>query len=335
MYHLTTRFILLLTATIALTSISIRAHELGIFHAELELIQPDSIVFSVRAGSAGPLAFNLPEVEPECPGTIIVRNSHHRGWIRFVVTGCDLYRIRSLILYWPAQGLMLRVRSPYSPEYTFFQPSKGGLIEIELTGLMREVPLTRGQSGRFLSLGIGHILLGYDHLLFVFSLLLLVQAPWMLVKTITAFTIAHSLTLALASLGLLSVSNELVDVLVALSIVFAAAEAVPGRGRSSALALRRPWLLAFVFGLLHGLGFANALSGLGLPREEIPLALLTFNAGVEIGQLAFVAAFLTVLWSARVLDIRSPSWSRPVPAYLTGTMASVWFVQRLISLFDY
>ena len=332
MHHVTTRFVLLLTATIALTSISVRAHELGIFHAELQLIEPDTIVLSVRTGSA---VFNLPEVEPECPGAIIARASHHRGWIRFVITGCDLNRIRSLILYWPSQGLMLRVLSPYSREYIYFQPSKGGLIEIELTGLMREVPLSRSQSGRFLRLGIGHILLGYDHLLFVFSLLLLVKAPWMLVKTITAFTIAHSLTLALASLGLLSVSNELVDVLVALSIVFAAAEAVPGRGRSPGLALRRPWLLAFVFGLLHGLGFANALSVLGLPREEIPLALLTFNAGVEIGQLAFVAAFLAVLWSARVLDIRSPSWSRPVPAYLTGTMASVWFVQRLISLFDY
>lgn len=331
MYHVTIRFLLLLKATIALTSISARAHELGIFHAELQLIEPDSIVLSVRTGSA---ALSLPEVEPECPEAINIRTTHHRGWIRFVVTGCDLNRIRSLILYWPVQGLMLRVLSPYSRGYTFFQPAKSGLIEIELTTLMREVPSSRGQSSRFLRLGIGHILLGYDHLLFVFSLLLLVQAPWMLVKTITAFTIAHSLTLALASLGLFSVSNELVDVLVALSIVFAAAEAVPGRGRASGLALRRPWLLAFVFGLLHGLGFANALSVLGLPGEEIPLALLTFNAGVEIGQLAFVAALLTVGWSARVLDIRSPSWSRPLPAYLTGTMASVWFMQRLIALFD-
>ncbi len=144
-------------------------------------------------------------------------------------------------------------------------------------------------------LGIGHILLGFDHLLFVLALLLIVDGTRRLIVTITAFTIAHSITLALASLGVLHVPGPPVEALIALSIVFVAAEIVHGRQGRPGLTQRYPWIVSFTFGLLHGLGFASALAEVGLPQNSIPLALLFFNVGVEIGQLIFIAAVLVLI----------------------------------------
>ena len=141
-------------------------------------------------------------------------------------------------------------------------------------------------------LGIEHILSGVDHLLFVLALVMLVRGTRRLVATITAFTLAHSLTLAAASLGFVSVPGPPVEATIALSIMFVAAEIVRARQGRPGLTQRYPWLVAFSFGLLHGLGFAGALAEVGLPPLSIPLALLFFNVGVEIGQLLFVAAVL-------------------------------------------
>lgn len=178
-------------------------------------------------------------------------------------------------------------------------------------------------------LGVEHILFGFDHLLFVLGLILLVRDVRPLVRTITAFTLAHSITLGLATLGVVRVPPAPVEAVIALSIVFLAAELVrQGRGERG-LAAERPWVVAFAFGLLHGLGFAGALSDIGLPPGDVPAALLLFNVGVEIGQLAFVVAALAFIRAARSLP--ASAWRRieVIPPYAIGSIAAFWVLQRI------
>ncbi len=180
------------------------------------------------------------------------------------------------------------------------------------------------------ALGVEHILTGVDHLLFVFGLLLLVgRRTAALVKTITAFTVGHSVTLSLAALGWLRVPQAPVELLIAFSIFWLAVElARPERGPAA----RRPWAMAGLFGLLHGLGFAGALAAVGLPQADIPVALFAFNVGIELGQLAFVAVIVAarrVL--ARPLE-RLPRWSEAIPVYTLGTLAAYWCFERAAAL---
>ncbi len=190
-------------------------------------------------------------------------------------------------------------------------------------------------AGTYLRLGIEHILGGIDHLLFVVALLLLVRGWRRVVATITAFTVAHSLTLAAATLGFVQVPQKPVEATIALSIVFVASEIVHGRQGKPGLTARRPWVIAFAFGLLHGFGFASALNELGLPQNAIPVALLFFNLGVEVGQLLVIAAVLAVVGLARrALDIRHSTldnrfpWASYVPPYAIGSFAAFWLIQR-------
>lgn len=179
------------------------------------------------------------------------------------------------------------------------------------------------------ALGVEHILLGIDHLLFVLALLILVNGTSRLFWAITAFTAAHSLTLAAATLGWVHVPPPPVEASIALSIVFLAGEIMHARAGRPGLTYRQPWIVAFVFGLLHGLGFAGALSEVGLPPNAIPLALLFFNLGVEIGQLLFIAAVLTVLAGARRVRWTRSDWSWKLPVYGIGTVASYWTIERV------
>ena len=178
-------------------------------------------------------------------------------------------------------------------------------------------------------LGIEHILIGIDHLLFVLALLLLVPDWRRLVWTITAFTLAHSVTLGAATLGVVSVSGAAVEATIALSILFLATELARNSGKG--LTLRYPWVVAFAFGLLHGFGFAGALAEIGLPQQAIPLALLFFNVGVELGQLIFIAAVLALLWLLARLRKEWPVWSRGVAAYAIGSLAALWLFERTLS----
>lgn len=184
-------------------------------------------------------------------------------------------------------------------------------------------------------LGIEHILLGVDHLLFVAALVMLVRSKHQLLLTITAFTIAHSITLALATLGVLNVPGPPVEAIIALSIMFVAVEIVRRQQGHPSLASEKPWLVAFSFGLLHGLGFAGALAEVGLPQNSIPLALLFFNVGVEIGQLLFVGALLAAAAAFGRLHARyarhpiDPRWTVILPAYLIGGVASFWVIERI------
>jgi len=173
------------------------------------------------------------------------------------------------------------------------------------------VPAAPGRldtAATYLRLGVEHILLGFDHLLFVLGLLLLSRSLGALVRTVTAFTAAHSVTLALAALGVLHVAQAPAEAVIALSIVFVAREIAVGDGRFPTLAARRPWVVAALFGLIHGLGFAGALAAIGLPAGEVPLALAAFNAGVELGQLAFVVAVLVA--ASALLAAAAAPWRR-------------------------
>lgn len=196
--------------------------------------------------------------------------------------------------------------------------------------VVEESPSALEVATTYLTIGVEHILLGIDHLLFVLALLLVVQGWRRLVATITAFTVAHSVTLAAATLGLVSVPQQPVEAVIALSIVFVAGEIVHiSQGRAS-MTRRRPWIVAFVFGLLHGLGFAGALSEVGLPDQSIPLALLLFNLGVELGQLLFIAAVAVVARLLLVVDAKWPLWTKALPAYGIGSIAVFWVIERTV-----
>ena len=194
--------------------------------------------------------------------------------------------------------------------------------------------LARAAAGQvaatYFALGVEHILTGYDHLLFVLSMVLLLGGGWTIARTVTAFTVAHSLTLAGAALGVFGVRQQPVEICIALSIVFLAVEVVKRDGTKPRLAERIPWLVAFVFGLLHGFGFAGALAALGLPEGEVPMALLTFNVGVETGQLAIVVTAITGLsLLGRVSGLGRARFER-LAAYAIGTTASFWFIARAV-----
>ncbi|WP_310474679.1 HupE/UreJ family protein [Sandarakinorhabdus sp.] len=181
----------------------------------------------------------------------------------------------------------------------------------------------------YFTIGVEHIIGGFDHLLFVVALVLLLQRGWPVVAAATAFTIAHSLTLAGTTLGLFGLPQAPVEAVIALSIIFLAVEIVKAKAGQPRLSERLPWLVAFLFGLLHGFGFAGALREIGLPQTDVPVALLAFNLGVEAGQLAIIAVAAAVIALLRRL---SPAALRPAiaaSAYAIGSIASFWFIERV------
>ena len=206
--------------------------------------------------------------------------------------------------------------------------------------IVTAAPTALEVSRTYFVLGIEHILLGIDHLLFVLGLLFLVGNWKQLVGTVTAFTVAHSITLAGATLGWLYAPQAPIEATIALSVMFVAAEILRrARGRGG-LAARAPWLVAFVFGLLHGFGFSGALREVGLPEQDIPVALLFFNVGVEVGQLVFIAVVVLVLSGVTRL-LRRPEHAERGPwqseamirvpvAYAIGSVAGFWTVQRVV-----
>jgi hypothetical protein len=182
----------------------------------------------------------------------------------------------------------------------------------------------------YVNYGIDHILLGADHLLFVLGLIWIVGGGWRLVKTITAFTIGHSVSLAATAFGLIGIPERPLNACIALSIVFVGVEIVKQQRGETGLTARYPWAVAFTFGLVHGIGFASALAGLGLERRLLPGALLFFNVGVEIGQLLFVLLVLALMWAHRRLDAGLPRWGEALPAYAIGSISMFWFFGRLV-----
>ncbi len=224
--------------------------------------------------------------------------------------------------------VLLRIQ--FAGGHTFTALLKPGKPWIDIEG-----PRTIWQAGwDYLRLGVDHILSGIDHLLFVLGLLLIVSSRTMLLKTITAFTVAHSITLAIATLGYASTPAPPLTAVIALSILFLGPEIVRvWRGQSS-LTIRHPWVVAFVFGLLHGFGFASGLNTMGLPSQEIVVSLLFFNLGVEVGQLCFVLLALALARTLRTLEFRWPRWVDLLPGYAVGSLGAFWTIQRVVMMFE-
>ncbi len=234
------------------------------------------------------------------------------GW-EVTVHGLQATMVDVLVRVALADGRVVsRVLRPDAPSFVFEKNTAG--------------PAAAG----YCRLGLAHILFGIDHLLFVLALVLIVRGVGALVKTITAFTMAHSITLGLATLGYVHVPAAPVEATVALSIVFVASEILRSRRGQPGLTERAPWLVAGMFGLLHGFGFAGALSQVGLPAHDIPLALLFFNIGVEVGQLAFVVVALGAIGALR--SVRLPQWAPVLPPYAIGSFAMFWVIERTIAI---
>lgn len=260
-------------------------------------------------------------------------------------------------VYWPShcredyprldcgdQGLVGLVSMPqigeqYSAAVVKVRPLEGRMRTYTMTGANRSLLLTadgtlpwKSIAASYIPLGVEHIMLGVDHLLFVLGLIVLVSGTAMLVKTITAFTVAHSLTLAAATLGWVGVPEAPVNAAIALSIVVLAVEVLRHRRGQHSLSAHWPWLIAFGFGLLHGFGFAGAMTEVGLDAENLPLALLFFNVGVEIGQLMFVFLVLGLYQAHRTLEAMPAAWTTTAIIYAVGGIASYWFIGRALAL---
>ena len=278
--------------------------------AEVPLVL--DVVLPAHCGTVGePLNWNdggvaVSKWQSHCPGGVTGLEVHIAG-LRSTVTDV-------LARYERANGTTQLVRmTPTSPAFT-----------ITASETWTQVAIT------YFSLGVEHILLGIDHLLFVFALLLIVADWRKLVATITCFTLAHSVTLAAAALGLVNVPQAPVEATIALSIVFVCVEIMHWRDGKPGITRRWPWIVAFIFGLLHGFGFAGALSQIGLPEHAIPAALLFFNLGVEAGQLLFIAAALFV-WAA-LRRVTWPDWAWRIPVYGIGSFATFWTFERIVAL---
>jgi len=286
----------------------------GEYRLSLYVRMPENCTGAPSHGSFVGAAF-IERWQARCPGGLVGRTVS--------IDGLSATRTDVLVRLERLDGTTQATR--LSPEKTSFEVTAApGALEVAKT---------------YLVLGVEHILLGIDHLLFVLGLLFLVSDWRRLVATVTAFTVAHSITLAAATLGLVHVAQAPVEATIALSVMFVAAEVIHAAKGRVGLAARAPWIVAFVFGLLHGFGFAGALKEVGLPEKDIPLALLFFNVGVEVGQLLFIAAVVVVLsLVARLLGggrtgERGP-WQterliRTPVAYVIGSVAALWFIQRV------
>ena len=306
------------------------AHETRPAYLEIKETSPGQFLVLWRtplmAGMRLPVVLKLPDNvrdlrEPSVQE--LVDSLVERRWVDAGRDGLAGERIEFSGLQMTITDVLVRVeRLDGSTQITRVTSSSPSFI-VEATPRPFEVVRT------YLVLGIEHILTGVDHLLFVSGLLLLVDGTRRLLLTVSAFTLSHTVTLTLATLGFVHVSPAPVEAVIALSILFVAWEILRKHSNPSGLAQRKPWLVAFSFGLLHGLGFAGGLSAAGLPAAHIPLALGFFSAGVEVGHFSFVGLALVIIALLRSRMSRLPSWSWRVAPYAIGGCASFWLVERI------
>ena len=280
----------------------------------------------VLAGMRLPLALKMPDgvrnvkepVTQELADSLL-----ERRWIDAGPNGLAGKRVEIKGLQFTITDALVRVELLDGRTFqTIARPSRPW-VEVAATQAWWEV------MSAYATEGIRHIMFAPDHLLFVLGLLLIVANRWMLLKTVTAFTIAHSITLAIATLGYATVPSPPLEAAIALSILFLGPEIVRVWRGETSFTIRHPWVVAFAFGLLHGFGFASVMTSAGLPPKDLPLALLSFNIGVELGQLGFIALVLLTERSFRALNVRWPRWVVAAPGYLVGTLGAFWTIQRV------
>jgi hypothetical protein len=315
-------------ALLALFGASAVAHEVRPGFLELRETSPGEFATTWKVPALGAMRLAIePDYPSFCraigePVTSFVDDAFvQRGRLRCdePLAGAKL-AIRGLVA--TQTDVLVRIETADGESFTGrILPSSPSLVVPVRPGLL-------ALAATYVDLGIEHILLGVDHLLFVLGLILLVDGTRRLIWTITAFTVGHSISLAAATFGWVGVPEGPLNAVIALSIVFVAVEVVHRYRGEVGLTARFPWVFAFAFGLLHGLGFATALTSLGIPQSMLPLALLFFNIGVEIGQLAFVLLIVLLRWANRTEEVSLPRWTRPIPAYAIGGVAMFWFIGR-------
>lgn len=310
------------------------AHEVRPAYLELQETAPGqfSVLFRtpVLAGMRLPVVLKLPDGVQNLKEPIIQELTDslvERRWIDAGPRGLAGRRIEFPGLQLTLTDVLAHVRLLDGRDYTQLVRPPQPWVEVAAR------PSRATIAGGYLVHGIQHILFGVDHLLFVLGLLLIVKGRWMLLKTITAFTIAHSITLAIATLGYAQAPVPPLNAAIALSILFLGPEIVRAWRGETSFTIRHPWVVAFAFGLIHGFGFAGALTGAGLPRKDLPLALLSFNVGVEIGQVTFVVLILLLERSFQQLQIRWPRWAEAMPGYTVGSLGAFWTIERTAILF--
>ncbi len=323
------RFLASLLAIFILAGVTVvKAHELRPGYLEITEISTASytVVWKAPIRLGRPLA-----VEPRFPDTCNTSDrsaisSEGGALISRSTLHCEAtlpgQRIQLVGLDATLTDVLVRVQSADGSLQTARATPDAPMIELAEAA-------TRGNVARtYFLLGVEHILGGIDHLLFVLALVLLITSVRRLIETITAFTLAHSVTLIGASLGWFRLPASPVEAVIALSIVFLANEVACKQKGTTRLSQRRPWIVAFAFGLLHGFGFAGALAEIGLPQGEVPMALFTFNLGVEAGQLIFLAGVLVLLAGIARLRLRDPIDA--LASYAIGITASYWLLDRII-----
>jgi hydrogenase/urease accessory protein HupE len=318
-----------LAAALALAPAAGRAHELRPALLAIDEVAPDEYRVEVRRALEAGFQETITPVLP--PGAERLGEPEH---VRALGQSIDRLRVR-VAGGWEGKPVSVRSAGVTTGEVLVRVETRDGRVTTgRLTPgggdwVMPRAPGPLAVAGTYLRLGVEHILTGLDHLAFVLGLFLLTPLWRQLWKSVTAFTVAHSLTLVLATLGLVHVPQPPVEAIIALSILFVAREAALAADGQPRAAARRPWPAAFAFGLLHGLGFAGALAEVGLPARDLPLALFTFNVGVELGQLAFIAALLLLRAPLARLAARLSPRARLAPAYAIGAMAFFWCVERI------
>jgi len=311
---------------------SCRAHETRPAYLEIKESSPNlyDVVWRapVNAGMRLPIVLQLPADAKNvtAPTTQELTDSLVERRVIGIPTGLAGKRIDFVGLQGTITDVLVRVELLDGRKWTtIVHPSQSWFEVSPSVGKLATV-------GTFIVQGIRHILFGADHLLFVLGLLLIVKNRWMLLKTITAFTVAHSITLAIAALGYANAPTLPLNAAIALSILFLGPEIVRSWRGEGSFTIRHPWVVAFAFGLLHGFGFASALTSAGLPSSELPWALLSFNVGVEIGQVGFVILILLLERAFRVLEIRWPRVVEALPGYTVGSLGAFWTIQRVAIL---
>jgi len=274
----------------------------------------------------------IPKIYPRVPKTWINLNEEQNllsGNLRRTFTFKILKPIEGGVIWFEGQektliDILLTIRLQNGNQYSeMLKPSNPRYV-IPKEPSKYEVIKT------YLILGVEHILIGIDHLFFVLALLLITVGFKKLIKTVTAFTIAHSITLSLSALGMVGLPGPPVEAVIALSIVFLAVELTKYYKGEKGLTMKYPWVVAFTFGLLHGFGFAGALADIGLPQAEIPLALLFFNVGVEVGQILFILFVLGFIFLMKRIKKNWPNWIQQVTPYAIGSIASFWLIERVV-----
>ncbi|WP_221077446.1 HupE/UreJ family protein [Agarivorans albus] len=312
---------------------SVFAHDIGVSKAELVEGSNNQYQLRVHAPAMMAARFSSPQLPEGFEFTANPRGSQQGQWKVFEFSAERALRAGDEIrLAWERDGLMVTTYWGDGSQVSRLFKNQAGAITLSMAQLKATSGSWQDAAQRYLFLGVEHILLGVDHLLFVLGLLWIVRGSAALVKTITAFTLAHSITLGLATFDYLTLRSAPVETCIALSIVFLAVEIMRAREGQTGLTHRYPWVVAFAFGLLHGLGFAGALSEIGLAQSEIPLALLFFNVGVELGQLIFVFTVLLVALFGRKLNLAIPNHIRVLPVYCLGGLSAYWLLTRVAML---